>query len=31
MVVYVKESRFELDKPVRVTVLPKAGEAPRPS
>jgi LPS export ABC transporter protein LptC len=31
MVVFVKESRFLLDKPVRVTLLPKAGEPPRAS
>lgn len=31
MVVYVKESRFQLDKPVRVTLLPKAADASHPS
>ena len=31
MVVFVKESRFELDKPVRVTLQPKAFEPARPS
>ncbi len=31
MVVFVKESRFTLDQPVRVTLLPKAVEHPRPS
>jgi lipopolysaccharide export system protein LptC len=31
MVVYVKESRFELDKPVRVTLQPKAFAPARPS
>lgn len=31
MVVFVKESRFELAKPVRVTLLPKAPEASRRS
>ncbi len=31
MTVFVKESRFELEKPVRVTLSPKAVGAPRPS
>jgi LPS export ABC transporter protein LptC len=31
MTVYVKESRFELEKPVRVTLSPKAAAASRPS
>lgn len=31
MTVYVKESRFELGKPVRVTLSPKAFQAARPS
>jgi LPS export ABC transporter protein LptC len=31
MVVFVKESRFELEKPVRVTVVGKPAEATRPS
>lgn len=31
MTVFVKESRFALEKPVRVTLLPKALAAPRPS
>jgi LPS export ABC transporter protein LptC len=31
MVVFVKESRFQLDKPVRVTLLPKAADASHPS
>ena len=31
MTVYVKESRFELEKPVRVTLLPKTSQGLRPS
>jgi len=31
MTVFVKESRFELEKPVRVTLSPKALQASRPS
>jgi len=31
MTVFVKESRFELDKPVRVTLSPKVAGVPRPS
>ncbi len=31
MLVHVKESRFELEKPVHVTLLPKPKTAPRPS